>query len=103
MSDSIFFMLGLCQKARKLLSGEYQCEQAIKSEEAKLVIVAEDASANTKKLFKDKCNYRNIPLYEFGTKKRLGKAIGKEERASLAVTDKNLSYKIRQLLDHKVI
>lgn len=94
-------MLGLCQKAGKLLSGEFQCEQAIKNGSAKMVIIAEDASKNTKKLFKDKCNYRNIPLYELGSKEQLGHAIGKDQRASLAIIDENFYRKIKQLLDNE--
>lgn len=92
-------MLGLCQKAGKLLSGEFQCEQAVKNGNAKMIIVAGDASANTKKLFKDKCSYRNIPLYEFSSKEQLGKTIGKEHRASLAIIDENFYRKLKQLLE----
>lgn len=99
MSNPVFFMLSLCQKAGKLLSGEFQCEQAVKSENAKMVIVAKDASTNTKKLFKDKCSYRNIPLYELGSKEQLGKIIGKDQRASLAVTDEKFYHKLKELLE----
>lgn len=99
MNNSIYFMLGLCMKAGKLLSGEFQCEHAVKSNKAKLVIIAEDASSNTKKLFKDKCQFRGITLYEFGSKEQLGKSIGKQPRASLAVIDENFSSKLKKLLD----
>ncbi|HHW67398.1 MAG: hypothetical protein PWP07_417 [Epulopiscium sp.] len=101
MNNPVLFMLGLCQKAGKLLSGEFQCEQAIKNGSAKMVIIAEDASKNTKKLFKDKCNYRNIPLYELGSKEQLGHAIGKDQRASLAIIDENFYRKLKQLLDNE--
>ncbi|WP_058485195.1 L7Ae/L30e/S12e/Gadd45 family ribosomal protein [Defluviitalea phaphyphila] len=99
MNNSIFSMISLCQKAGKLLSGEFKCEQAIKNGKAKMVIIAEDASANTKKLFKDKCNYRNIPIYEFGSKEKLGKIIGKRQRASLVVLDENFYVKLKELLE----
>jgi ribosomal protein L7Ae-like RNA K-turn-binding protein len=96
-------MLSLCQKAGKLLSGEFQCEQAVKSGNAKMIIIAKDASINTKKLFQDKCRYRNIPLYELGTKERLGKTIGKEQRASLAIIDENFYRKLRQLFENEEV
>lgn len=99
MSNSIYFILGLCMKSGNLLSGEFQCEKAVKKNKAKLVIIAKDASLNTKKLFKDKCNYRKIPIYEFGTKEQLGKAIGKSPRSSLAVIDENFSLKLIKILD----
>jgi ribosomal protein L7Ae-like RNA K-turn-binding protein len=55
------------------------------------VIVAADASANTKKLFDQKCNYYDIPYYEFGDKDSLGKFIGKEFRTSIAILDEGFS------------
>ena len=96
-------MLSLCQKAGKLLSGEFQCEQAIKSGKAKMVIIAKDASDNTKKLFKDKYEFRNIPLYELGSKEQLGHTIGKDQRASLAIIDDNFYRKLKQLLDNEEV
>ena len=49
-------LLGLCTRSRNLVSGEFAAEGAVKDGSACLVIVATDASANTKKLFKDKCS-----------------------------------------------
>ncbi|MDE6232597.1 MAG: ribosomal L7Ae/L30e/S12e/Gadd45 family protein, partial [Lachnospiraceae bacterium] len=59
---------------------------------------AEDASKNTKKLFNDKCSYYNVPEYVYGTKEQLGRAIGKEMRASVAVIDAGLANKLEQEL-----
>ena len=52
----IFSMFGLAARAGKIASGEFQTETAVKSQTAYLVVVAEDASDNTKKLFHDKCS-----------------------------------------------
>ena len=41
--------LGLAMKAGDVVSGEFMTEKAIREGIAKLVIVAEDASGNTKK------------------------------------------------------
>ena len=71
MQNKIYSMLGLATKAGKTVSGEFPTEKAIKEEEAKLVLVAEDASDNTKKHFFDMCNYRSIPAYVFGEKDAL--------------------------------
>ena len=83
----ILSMFGLAAKAGKIASGEFQTETAVKSQAAYLVVIAEDASDNTKKLFYDKCSFYKIPLLTLGTKEELGHAIGKEFRASLAVLD----------------
>lgn len=61
--------------------------EAIRSGKAHLVIVAEDASENTRKKFKDKTEYFGIPLVIFSDKDTLGRAIGKEFCASMAIMD----------------
>ena len=44
-------LLGLATRAGKTASGEFMTEKAIKSGKAYLVIVSEEASDNTKKMF----------------------------------------------------
>lgn len=97
--NKVFSLIGLATRARKVVSGEFSTERAIKGFEACLVIVAEDASENTKKLFSDKCSFYEIPNFVFGTKEELGHAMGKEIRASLAVTDEGFADAICKLLD----
>ncbi|MDE5781038.1 MAG: ribosomal L7Ae/L30e/S12e/Gadd45 family protein [Lachnospiraceae bacterium] len=98
MQNKILSYLGLSMKAGKVVSGEFSVEQAVKTGKAEIVIVAEDASKNTKKLFNDKCSYYNVPEYVYGTKEQLGRAIGKEMRASVAVIDAGLANKLEQEL-----
>ncbi len=88
MNDNkVYSLLGLCQKAGKLVSGEFAVENAIKGGKACLVIVSNDSSENTSKKFRDKCDYYNVPYYMFGEKEKLGHASGKEVRTSIAITD----------------
>ena len=95
----VFGSLGLAAKAGRIVSGEFSVEKAIKEKQAYLVIVAEDASDNTKKHFSDMCSYRNIPLRFFGSKEQLGRCIGKEYRANLAVTDTGFAENIIKKID----
>ncbi len=90
--------LGLAMKAGKVVSGEFQTEKAVKSHKASLVILADDASENTKKKFLDMCSHRRIPIYIWGTRELLGEAIGKEFRASIAVIDENLAIVVKNTL-----
>lgn len=83
----VLSMFGLAARAGRIASGEFQTETAVKSGTAYLVVVAGDASENTKKLFQDKCSFYKVPVVTMGTKEELGHAIGKEYRASLAVLD----------------
>lgn len=89
--DKIYSMLSLAMKAGKLASGEFSTEKSIKGGTARLVIVSEDASDNTKKMFSNMCAFYKVPRYFFGTKETLGHAIGKTMRSSLAVTDENFT------------
>lgn len=99
MENRIYQMLGLCQKARGLVAGEFAAKKAVLEKEAQLVLVATDASQNTKKLFHDKSSYRNIPCVEWGTKEKLGNMIGKEPRAVIAIVDVNFATKISQMIN----
>ena len=80
-------LISLATKAGKTASGEFCTEKEIKTGMAALVIVAEDASENTKKKFQNMCEFYEVPIYFYGDKDTLGHAMGKEFRASLAVTD----------------
>ena len=84
-------LLGIAMKAGKVASGEFQSEDAIVHGTAGFVIIAEDASDNTKKKFMDKCNYRGIRYEIFGNKDELGRLIGKNERSVVAITDDDFS------------
>lgn len=91
-------LISLAMKAGKVVSGEFSVEKAAKAGKARLVIVSDEASENTKKKFRNTCLYYKIPCYFFGEKVQLGNAIGKEFRASLAITDENLAKAIEQHL-----
>ena len=67
-NDKVLSLLGLAKKAGKLKSGEYCVETEIKKGRAKLVIVALDASENTKKSYSDMCNYKKVPIIFYENK-----------------------------------
>lgn len=94
--DKVLSMLGLAMKAGKVVSGEFAVDEAGKSGEAKLILIAQDASARTYKSITDMCRYYDVPFEVYGTKDSLGHAIGKENRALIAVTDTGFATKIRR-------
>lgn len=85
--NKVLSYIGLATKAGRIASGEFMTEKAVKKGKAKLVIVAEDSSDNTKKKFMDMCRFYEVPIYVFGDKASLGHGMGKEMRASLAILD----------------
>ncbi|NMA55822.1 MAG: 50S ribosomal protein L7ae [Firmicutes bacterium] len=88
ISEKFLSLLGLCQKAGKMLSGTVQCEGAIRSGKVFLLILSHEASEATRDNFTYMCKTRNINIIILGTKHELGSAIGKGSRTVLAVTDK---------------
>ncbi len=91
IEEKIKGLLGIAKRSGNLVSGEFAVRQALQQEDACLVIVATDASDNTKKLFSNKCEYYNVPIITAFNKTDLGKAIGCEERSSAAVTDNGIA------------
>lgn len=97
--NKAFSLLGLATKAGRTVSGEFMTEKAVKEGSARLVIVGTDASANTKKNFRNMCGFYRVPYFEYGTKEELGHAMGKEMRASLAVIDDGFAKSLKKHLE----
>lgn len=99
--NKIFSLLGIAMRGRNLASGERQTLEAVKKGSAVLVIIAEDASDNTVKLFSDKCSFYGVPVFRYGTKESLGRAIGKDLRSSVCVCDAGLADAMVKLLEQE--
>lgn len=97
--DKALSIIGLAQRAGKVVSGEFSTEKAVKTGKAVLVVVADDSSDNTKKMFSNMCAFYHVPLFFYSDKDRLGHAIGKQFRASLAVLDEGLGNAIKEHLE----
>ena len=82
--DRLYNAIGLCQRAGKAKSGAFAAESAIKTGKAKLVLLEETASDATKEHYARMCEARGIPLRLVET---VGRAIGKDARIVMAVTD----------------
>ena len=89
--DKVLSLISLATKAGRCASGEFMTESEVKSGRATLVVVAEDASDNTKKKFRDMCEFYEVPIIVYGDKDTLGHAMGKQFRASLAILDEGFT------------
>ena len=94
MQDRVLMQLGLAARAGRVAAGGFSAEEAVKSRKARLVLIAEDAKTNTAKKFTDKCTFYKIPFRFYGTKEALGRAVGREERACVAVIDRGFAESI---------
>ncbi len=102
VTGRVMNLLGLCKKAGKTGSGEFQCEEAIRSGRARLVLLAADASENTRKRFCDRSQYYHVPVRHMEvTKEELGQAMGQGERSCAAVCEEGLAALMLAALDGK--
>ncbi len=97
-NQKIYSYIGLAMRAGKVVSGDDTTLKELKKGKVSLVIVANDASDNTKKLFEDKSSYRKVEQVYFSTKVELGLSIGKSPRAVIGIKDKALANKITELI-----
>ncbi len=89
--SNILKNIGLCSRAGGLITGEEFVLEAIKKQSVLLVFLANDASDNTTKRIKDKTNTYNVDInIDFSTEE-LSKAIGKENRKVIGITDKGFA------------
>ena len=94
-------MLGLASRARMLSVGTDIACDSVRSGNAKLLIVAHDASDNTKKRVFNCAKYYEVACYEVPIGQNdLGHALGKKgATAALSLNDRNMAKGITKLLD----
>lgn len=92
-------ILGLANRARKIISGEELTVKQIQSGKAKLILLSRDASPNTTKKITDKCKSYEVPYRLVEDRQLLGQAIGKEARVVVAVLDNGFANRLETLLD----
>lgn len=83
--------LGLCARARKIVSGEELVISSIRKGKAKIVFLANDAGPNTTKNIKDKALYYNVIVDDSFSSIELNQAIGTTNRMAIAIEDEGFA------------
>lgn len=99
MADKILSFIGLGARAGKLIYGSEAGSSAVRSGKAHLVIIAADASENTKKLMKNKCISNNVKIYEYASVADLGRCVGKGNVSVISVKDKEFAASLLKKLE----
>lgn len=86
--------LGITMRAGGLVTGDEASMNKVRQGQACLVILADDIGSNSRKKYQDKCKTFGVPLLCTHTKVELGHALGKPERAILAITNRGLAEQI---------
>ena len=89
-------MLGLCARARKLITGEKAVIQAVREGGCCLVALDGAASDNAVKAVSNACESHGVPLVRTAPA-ALGNAIGRPGRMAAAVTDAGMAARILEL------
>ena len=88
MSDKrILGLLGLAARAGGIVDGSERVINAFRKTPDMIVFLATDAGENIHKKIKDKALHYHTEVNEMFTAGELSKAIGKEKRTVIAVTD----------------
>jgi ribosomal protein L7Ae-like RNA K-turn-binding protein len=90
-------LLGLAARARKITSGTEITINGVRSKKVKLVLLATNASDNTKKLVYDKCKTYNTKVIELYDSIALSNAIGKNNIMVVGIIDIGFSNKMLKL------
>lgn len=98
-AQKILQLLGMATRARMITMGEEFVVREIQAKKARLVIISNDASANTQKKITDKCTFFNVEKHVFGSREDLGHAVGKDARVVFAITDAGFARKLSELLN----
>ena len=101
LSSKVEQFLGLATKAGKLITGEELVVKAVQSKQVYLVILAADASKNTRKKLQDKCRSYSIPLRFYADRYRLGHYIGKDHRVVIGVKDNGFARELMKHIDNE--
>ncbi len=92
-------LLGLAARAGAILPGTERVREAARAGDARLVLVAGDASANTRDKLIPLLEARRVPYALACDRARLGEAVGRAPLGAVAVLDPSLAGRIRELLE----
>ncbi|NLM44659.1 MAG: 50S ribosomal protein L7ae [Clostridiales bacterium] len=89
--NKLLSMIGFAYKAGKVVSGQDPTKLALRKNNIKLLIIAEDASDNTKNRFINSARYYHIPYIICLTKEELSMSIGLRIRSVIGILDENIA------------
>ena len=97
--QQILNFLGLAMRAGKVKTGESVILAELKKHWLKLVLIASDASDNTKNNLINKCHSYQTPYRIISHRDDLGDALGKSARVNIGITDQGFAKKLMSMID----
>lgn len=100
--NKVYNYLGLATRAGQVVSGEHAVVAGVKRGKVVLVLISEDASANTDRKFRALAQNHNVKVIVYGQKSFYGQAIGKSPRAVVGISDLNFANVIQASIRESV-
>ena len=72
--------------------------KSISANKVELVLIANDASDNTKKKITDKCQFYHVDYFIVDDIETISKAIGKHNRVAVGITNQGFAKKIKEMI-----
>lgn len=94
-------LLSMAARARRIASGAFAVEEAVKHGQARFLLIAEDAEPSSQAKYEQLSNQYDIPAAAFLTKATLGACLGKADRAAAALLDDGFAKKLAVLLEER--
>lgn len=100
MNNKFLQFLGIVKKSGNLTEGYNKCEEIVKIGKAKLIILSDDVSDNTRNKFENYSIRYEVPIIKNGfLSEDLGKILGREKVKVICVIDYKMSCKLISMLD----
>ena len=92
-------LVGLGARSRGVVIGVEQCKVAVLKNKVAFVVVALDASENTRKKIIPLLNARRIRFVEVPSATELGGVVGRQATACVGIVDRQLAKGVRELVE----
>ena len=98
MEKRIMNLLSMAARARRIVSGAFTAEEMLKKKRGAYLLLAADASEETKEKFTRMAAQQNVPTAELLTMQQLGHCLGKEYRAVAVLIDRGFADRLSAYL-----
>ena len=98
MEKRIMNLLSMAARARRIVSGAFTAEETLKKKRGAYLLLAADASEETKEKFTRMAAQMNVPAAELLTMQQLGRCLGKECRAVAVLIDRGFADRLSAYL-----
>ncbi len=101
MRNPFFNLLGIAFKGKNAVVGRERVRDAIQRRKAVRVFVTMDAGNALLGQITNLCRTGSIPLTRYGEKAEVGRALGRQEVAVVALTDRGLAEALIALIEER--